>query len=112
MARLAYSPLSASSAGHSESRPGTRSSPVPLPNSRRRKEPEFIATRSSRSGRLRLVHQALDFLARDTLEVVAVLEEHAERVVHRLGVERDAVERDQAVHPVDGLGDAGQLEKL
>ena len=58
---------------------------------------------------VRLAHQARGFVAGDALEVVAVLEQHAERVVHRLRVEHDAVERRQAVGPVDGLGHARQL---
>src|SRR3990172_7440483 len=60
----------------------------------------------------RLGDQARRLLARDALDVVAVLEEHAERVVHRLRVERDLVEGDQAVRPIDRLGDAGQLEEI
>src|SRR6266850_2295288 len=109
---LAYSPLSASSAWQSDSRSSTRRSPPPLPNSRLRNEPVLIRLLLRRGGRLGLVHQALGFLAGDALEVVAVLEEHAERVVHRLRIERDAVERHQAVRPVDGLGHARQLEQL
>src|SRR6266850_1299268 len=108
---LAYSPLSASSAWQSDSRSSTRRSPPPLPNSRLRNEPVLIRLLLRRGGRLGLVHQALGFLAGDALEVVAVLEEHAERVVHRLRIERDAVERHQAVRPVDGLGHARQLEQ-
>src|SRR6266850_8555561 len=109
---LAYSPLSASSAWQSDSRSSTRRSPPLLPNSRLRNEPVLIRLLLRRGGRLGLVHQALGFLAGDALEVVAVLEQHAERVVDRLRIERDAVERHQAVRPVDGLGDPRQLEEL
>src|SRR2546428_48558 len=113
MAMLAYSPLSARSALHSETSSAMRRSmssrPPPI-NFLRKLVAAILWLR--RGGRLRLAHQALGFFARDALEVVAVLEQHAERVVHRLGIERDAVERHQAVRPVDGLGDARQLEEL
>src|SRR4051812_33004693 len=60
-------------------------------------------------GRLRLGRDARGLFSDDALHVVLVLEEHAERVVHRLRVEGDLVERDHRVGPVDRLGDARQL---
>ena len=51
-------------------------------------------------------------LRRERADVVLVLEQHAERVGDRLRVERDAVERDQRLGPVERLGDAGRLEEI
>ena len=45
-------------------------------------------------------------------DVVLVLQQHAERVLHRRRVEPDRVQRDQRVGPVDRLGDARHLEQV
>ena len=46
------------------------------------------------------------------LDVVLILEQDAERRIDGIGVEIDLVELDQGVGPVDGLGNAGQLEQV
>src|ERR1700716_2875753 len=51
-------------------------------------------------------------LSGDLLDVVLVLEQHAEGGVDGGGVERHAVERQQRARPVDGLGDARGLEEV
>src|SRR5690606_36885143 len=48
----------------------------------------------------------------DARDVVLVLEQLAERVGDRLRVERQRVERDERVGPVDGLGHPGRLEEI
>ena len=45
-------------------------------------------------------------------DVVLVLEQHARGVGDRLRVERDPIERDQRLGPVERLGDAGRLEQI
>src|SRR5688500_14163111 len=108
---LVYSPRSLSSASHSASNDWVRPSIACEGRSRRRrKEAGFTAPASRR--RARFGDQALGLLSGHALEVIAVLEQHPKRVVHGFGVERDAVECDQAVGPVDGLGHPRQLEQL
>ena len=51
-------------------------------------------------------------LGLERADVVLVLEQHAQRVGHRLRIERDAVERDQRLGPVERLGDARRLEQV
>src|SRR5690348_5194440 len=45
-------------------------------------------------------------------DVVLILQQHAERIVDRLGIEGEGVEFDQRPHPVERLGNARRLEKL
>src|SRR5438445_3179282 len=110
---LAYSPRSLSSASHSESRFWVgRSTPSCLPPSSRRKKDIALIHRSGGGRGPRLSDQARGFLAGDPVEVVAVLEQHAQGVVDGFWIERNAVERHQAVGPVDRLGDPRQLEQI
>ena len=51
-------------------------------------------------------------LGTERADVVLVLEQHAQRVGDRLRIERDAVERDQRLGPVERLGDARRLEEV
>src|SRR5688572_33386084 len=103
---LAYSPLTESSASHSPKRCCRAPSMPPRPpTSRRRKDAALTldgrgAHGLRRRGGLGLAHQPPGFVAADALEVVAVLEQHAEGVVDRLRVEHHAVERCDAVGPV------------
>src|SRR5438445_6220841 len=108
---LAYSPRSLSSASHSESRFCVSTASCLPPSSRRKKDIALIRCSGGSRGP-RLADQARGFLAGDFLQVVAVLEQHAQRVVHGFGIERNAVERHQAVRPVDRLGDPRQLEQI
>ena len=66
----------------------------------------------ARAVRLQLGEQLGDVAALHLGDVVAVLEQHAERVVHVVGREADRVQRDQRIGPVDRLGDAGRLEEV
>src|SRR5262245_16401055 len=61
---------------------------------------------------LHLGEQALRLRALDLGDVVLVFEQHAQRVVDRLGRQRQHVELRERMGPVDGLGDARQLEEL
>src|SRR4029077_8816445 len=91
----------------------TRSGPTGTP-ARRRTRAKWV-TFSANTGAARLaqfVEQARHLGARHLGDVVAVLEEHAERVLHALRVEADGVEGDQRVGPVDRLGDARRLEQV
>ena len=67
-----------------------------------------------RSGHLGLdfLQQAPAFALLDAGDVVLVLQNHADRVGDRLGIERDLVEFRQGARPVDRLGNAGRLEEV
>ncbi len=62
--------------------------------------------------RVRFGDQPRRDLGRDRADVVLVLEQRAQRVGDRLGIERDAIERDQRLGPVERLGDARRLEQV
>ena len=74
--------------------------------------PASPRARLAARGRLQLVEQLGDVAALHLGDVVAVLEQHAERVADVVGREADRVQRDQRVGPVDRLGDAGRLEEV
>src|SRR5258708_19361205 len=61
---------------------------------------------------LDLVEEAQRLAALDLGDVVLVFEEDAERVVDRLGRQRQAVELHQPLGPVDLLADPGPLEEV
>src|SRR5215813_6941311 len=69
---------------------------------------------SARRGqfRLDLIEDIGRLGAADLGDVVLVLEQHAQGVVDGLRVERDAIELKDRLCPVDGLGDARQLEEI
>src|SRR5438034_478897 len=45
-------------------------------------------------------------------QIVLVFEQHAERIGDRLRIERDAVEREQRLGPIQRFGDAWRLEQI
>ena len=55
------------------------------------------------------VQQILNLFAAERLQIFLVLEQDAERVLDRFGVQFLSIERDQRRHPVERLGDAGGL---
>src|SRR5262245_25749584 len=59
-----------------------------------------------------LVDQLLGLAAFDAGDVVLVLEQHAERVGDRGGVERHCVELAERRGPIERLGDARRLEQI
>src|SRR5215471_12708512 len=62
--------------------------------------------------RAQTVDQLLRLGAFDAGDIVLVLEQHAERVRYRRGVERDRVEFGERACPVERLGNAGRLEQI
>ena len=77
-------------------------------------------TRASRHARRRrgadlvldLVENALGFRAFHAHDVILVFEQHAQRVVDRLRIKRDAVELMQRRHPVERFGNPRRLEQI
>src|SRR5262249_6404948 len=61
---------------------------------------------------LHLLQQIGGLAAADAGDVVLVLQQHAEGVVDSLGIEGHLVELEKRLGPVDGLGDARQLEEV
>ena len=59
-----------------------------------------------------LVEDAHGFAAADAFDIVLVLEQRAESGVERIRLHGDDVELGQSLGPVDGFGDAGQLEQV
>src|SRR5436190_2245880 len=95
----------------------TRSGPTPRPAWRRTRAKwttlsASIGRRGAARRRLQLGEQLGDVAALHLGDVVAVLQEHAERVADVVGREAERVQRDQRVAPVDRLGDAGRLEEV
>src|SRR3954451_7061924 len=111
MARLAALPLSAKRGLPLTTSCSTRRWSVGAPPISPARKWAALTTVRARRG-FRFADQALVLFAGDALEIVAILEEHAERVVDRLRIESHAVERDETVGPIDRLGDAGKLEEL
>src|SRR5690606_34232616 len=61
---------------------------------------------------LDLFQDALRLAALETSNVVLVFQEDAESVVDRLGIEDERIELHQGMRPVDGFGNARQLEEI
>jgi hypothetical protein len=59
-----------------------------------------------------LAQQPLQLVALDAIDVFAIFQQHAQGVLHRGRIQADAIERDQGIDPVDGLGNAGRLEEI
>src|SRR5688572_29506816 len=64
------------------------------------------------SARKRACQKTLELLAPDGLEILMMLQEHAERLIHHVGVERLAVECHERGRPVERFRHTGGLVQL